>query len=81
MIAKDFKIDLKNKRIYHNPTGSKKIYAARELYSFLQDTFDEPDKMRYEVPIIAKSKTEFSLVNGWSIDEKDLKYLKGIINN
>lgn len=77
MISKDFKIDFKNKRIYHNPRGGSKNYTVNELYSFLQDTFDEPENMMYEIPIAALSKTEFKLVNGWTIDKKSRKYLTG----
>ena len=89
MINKDFKIDFKKKKISHNPSGSKTVYSINELYSFIQNIFDEPENMKYEIPIVAKSqpkadpplaeKTEFKLINGWSIDKKSLKYLKGNI--
>ncbi len=81
MIAKDFKIDFEGKRIYRNPKGGKKVYTLREFYSFLQDIFDEAEMMRYDIPIVARSKTKFSFINGWAIDEKCLKYLEGIIEN
>jgi len=87
MIADDFKIDFENKKIFHNLAGSETIYTVNELYSFLQDAFDEPVNMQYEIPIKAKSqpkadpplaeKTKYLLINGWTIDEKSLKYLKG----
>lgn len=77
MIGKDFKIDFINKKIYHNPKGSKKIYTINKLYSFLQDTFDEQDAMDDDIPILAKSKTEYLLINGWSMDESVLPYLTG----
>lgn len=75
MISKDFKIDFVGKRIYHNPKGSKKIYTVNELYSFLQDRFDELDTMDDDIPIQAKSKTEYVLINGWVMDENVLSYL------
>lgn len=75
MISKDFKIDFVEKRIYHNPKGSKKIYTVNELYSYLQDTFDEPETMDDDIPILAKSKTEYLLINGWIMDENSLPYL------
>jgi len=75
MISKDFKIDFVEKRIYHNPKGSKKIYTVNELYSFLQDAFDEPDNMDDDIPILAKSKTEFLLINGWVMGEDVIPYL------
>ena len=77
MIEKDFKIDFKNKKISLKPKGSGEDYSVRDLYSFLMDLLDEPENMRYDIPIEAKSKTEFVLINGWTIDEKALKYLKG----
>jgi hypothetical protein len=33
--------------------------------------------MRYDIPIEAIGKDEFKLINGWTIDEKALKFLKG----
>lgn len=77
MIADDFKIDFENKRIFYNPKGSGKVYTVNELYSYLQDTFDEPVNMRYDIPIQAKSKTKYLLINGWTIDEEGIKHLKG----
>lgn len=77
MIKNDFKIDFETKRISYNPKGSGAIYTVSELYSFLQDLFDEPENMKYNVPIEAKSKTEYFLINGWTIDEEGRKHLKG----
>ena len=77
MITDDFKIDFENKKIYYNPNGSGEIYTVNELYSYLQDTFDEPINMRYEIPIKAKSKTKYLLINGWSIDDNAAAHLKG----
>lgn len=77
MIADDFKIDFENKKIYYNPQGSGKAYSVNELYSFLQDTFDEPENMKYEIPIEVVAKGKFRLINDWSIDEEGKKHLKG----
>lgn len=79
MIGDDFKIDFENKKIYHLKSGGSKIYTANELYSYLQDVFDEPDKMEYATPIRAVSPTQYRLISGWTIDKKSLKYLKGNI--
>lgn len=76
MITKDFKIDFEGKKIFYNPKGSGKIYSVNELYSYLQDTFDEPKNMQYDTPIEAKSKTKYSLINGWTIDKEGLVHLK-----
>lgn len=77
MITKDFKIDFANKIISYNPEGSGAVYTVNELYSYLQDTFDEPANMRYDIPIQAKSKTKYFLINGWTIDEEAMNHLKG----
>lgn len=70
-----FSVDFNNKKISF--VSSSETFSAKELYSFLQDTFDEPENMKYDIPIIAKSKTEFALINGWSIDPESLKHLNG----
>lgn len=77
-IAEDFKIDFENKKISYDLKGSKKKYTVNELYSFLQDTFDEPEYMKYDIPMEAVGKGKFRLVGGWTIDEKALKHLKGL---
>lgn len=76
MIADDFKIDFENKRIYYNPKGSKTIYTVNELYSYLQPLFARRENMRYQISIMAMSKTEYFLINGWTIDEEGRKHLK-----
>ena len=77
MITKDFKIDFGNKKIYHNPKGSGEKHTINELYSYLQNIFDEPENMKYDIPIEAMSKTEYFLVNGWTIDEESMENLTG----
>ena len=76
MIEKDFKIDFKNKKISLRPKGSGGDYQVRELYSFLMDLLDEPENMKYDVPIESVAKGKFRLINGWTIDEKVRKHLK-----
>jgi hypothetical protein len=51
------------------------VYTARQLYSFLQDTFDELVQMDDTVPMQAQTPTEFTLINGWFIDDESVKYL------
>ena len=77
MITEDFEIDFENKKIIYVPKGSGRELSVRELYSYLQDVFDEAGNMKYNIPIEAKSKTEYLLVNGWTIDEKARKHLRG----
>lgn len=78
MIKNDFKIDFEKKKIVYIGKG-KKIFSVNELYSFLQDIFDEPENMRYEIPMKAITKDKFELINGWTIDEEGLKYINGKI--
>ena len=77
MINKDFKIDFINKNISYITKGRSKTYSVKEFYSFIQDVFDEPQNMKYDIPIEAISKTEFKLINGWNMEEKAKKQLKG----
>lgn len=53
------------------------VYNSRQLYSFLQDTFDELVQMDDTVPMSAQTPTEFTLINGWFIDDDSTKYLSG----
>ena len=77
MIEQDFIIDFQNRKIGYNPRGSGNTYSTNEFYSFLQEIFARPQNMNYEIPIEAGSKTRYSLSNGWVIDEKSMKHLKG----
>ena len=78
MIKKDFEIDFKNKKISYKGKGS--IYTTHDLYTFLMDTFDEPENMKYDIPMESVAKGKFSLINGWVIDASVKKYLKGDLN-
>ena len=75
MISDDFKIDFENKKIFYNTPGSGSKYKAVELYSYLQDVFDDAENMKYDIPIQAESKTKFFLINGWTIDDEGMKNL------
>lgn len=75
MISNDFIINTTSKKISHNPQGSKTIHSYQDLYTYLQDLFDEPDFMKFEIPIVANSKNNYHLTNGWNIDKESLKYL------
>jgi len=55
----------------------KTVWSTNALYSYLQDTFDELGQMDDQVPMSAQTPTEYSLINGWFIDEVSVKYLKG----
>lgn len=53
------------------------VYTARALYSFIQNTFDELGQMDDTVPMSAQTPTEFTMINGWFIDDESTKYLSG----
>ncbi len=76
MISQDFKIDFDHKKIYYSQAGSGAVYTLNELYSYLQDIFDELENMTYQVPIRAESQTTYLLTNGWTIDTKSRNFLK-----
>ena len=67
-----FKINFDRKKIYY----SSKTCDLKKLYSWLMDLFDEPENMKYDLPITATAKGVFKLINGWTINKKSLKYLK-----
>jgi len=75
MIEKDLKIEFKNKKIMIKGKGS--THTVQELYAFLMDTFDEPENMKYDIPMESIAKGKFRLINGWAIDEEARKRLKG----
>jgi len=58
-------------------TTKTATYLTRGLYSFLQDTFDESDQMDDAVPMQAQTPTEFTMINGWYVDEQSTKFLTG----
>lgn len=40
-----------------------------QLYSYLQDMFDEPQWWDTPVPIIAHNPWEYEMINGWRLDQ------------
>lgn len=73
-IYDDFTLDYTLKTITH--TSGTTVYTGNALYSWLQDEFDEQATMDDDIPITAATPTEYTLVNGWFIDEESTKYLK-----
>ena len=55
----------------------KTVWSVNALYSLLQDEFDELGNMDDAIPISAQTPTDYTLINGWFIDEVSIKYLKG----
>jgi len=82
-IADDFSIDYVNQIVYYETPGSGDLYTVRELYSYLQDTFDELDQLDDTIPMSAQTPTNYTLINGWFMDDRSYRFLKGgaIITN
>ncbi len=77
MIEKDFKVDFKSKKIGYNSKGSGETYTVNKLYSLIMGLLDEPENMKYDIPVESVAKGEFRLAEGWTINEKAKKHLKG----
>ncbi len=53
------------------------IYTVNELYTFLQDTFDEPNFLQYPIPMTAQTPTQYTLVNRWFVPSLSTQALYG----
>lgn len=71
-----FSIDYVNKRVY-NPETYTDVFTTRQLYSYLQNVFDDLTQLDDTIPMSAQTPTDFTLINGWFIDDVTIKYLKG----
>lgn len=71
-----FNIDYVNKRVYNNQTYTD-IFTTRQLYSYLQDQFDDLSQMDDTIPMSAQTPTNYTLINGWFMDDVSFKYLEG----
>ena len=80
-IQDDFTIDVVDRKITMDTAfvddRPVSIYTVNELYSYLQDTFDEPGFMQYSVPMSAQTPTQYTLINGWFMDDNSMKALYG----
>lgn len=74
-IASDWTVDLTLKTIKH--TSGSTVYTVKQLYSWLEDYFDELGVVDDQIPMSASTPTEYNLINGWFIDDPSLKYLSG----
>jgi len=73
-INDDFIIDYANKRVYQSGSSTT-VYGVNELYSYLMDTFDELNQLDDTIPISAQTPTEYTMINGWFIDDVSIKFL------
>lgn len=76
-IADDFTIDYVDQKITYTNGFTNGIpntrYTLNELYSFLQDTFDEPGQMDDPVPMSAQTPTQYTVINKWFMDDETMK--------
>ena len=81
MLQDDFTIDVVDKKITYSTAFVEdrppNIYTVNELYSYLQDTFDEPGFMQHEIPMNAQTPTQYTLLNKWFMDDESMKALYG----
>ena len=80
-IQDDFTIDYVDRKITYTTAfvddRPPNIFTVNELYSFLQDEFDEPAQMDDPVPMSAQTPTQYTLINKWFIDDESMKALYG----
>ncbi len=80
-IQDDFTIDYVDRKITYTTAfvddRPPSIYTVNELYSFLQDTFDEPAQMDDPVPMSAQTPTQYTFIYPWFIDDESIKGLYG----
>ena len=78
-IADDFTIDYVDRKITYTGgftgTIADSRYTVNELYSYLQDTFDEPAQMDDPVPMSAQTPTQYTIINKWFMDDETVKAL------
>lgn len=75
-IAGDFTISTTNKTIRH-VLGETPIYTVNELYTYLLDYIDDEGTIQFYVPMSAQTPSEYTLINGWFIDDESVKFLSG----
>lgn len=74
-IGDDFTINTALKTIKH--TSGTTVYSINQFYTYLLDYFDEVSTIRYDIPIEARTPTEYLLLNGWFIDDPSFQFLSG----
>ncbi|MFA7301583.1 MAG: hypothetical protein WC069_04690 [Candidatus Shapirobacteria bacterium] len=75
-IASDWTITLTPQETIKHTSGTT-VYSVKELYSYLQDYFDNLGYLDDQIPMSASTPTEYNLINGWFINDDSFKYLSG----
>lgn len=80
-VSTDYTIDYVDRKITYvgGFTGGipDSIYTVNELYSYLQDTFDEPAQMDDPIPMTTQTPTQYTIFNKWFMDDETMKSLYG----
>lgn len=71
----DFTINSTLKTVRH--TSGTTVYSVNVQYSAIKDWEDDPANMTHEVVMTAQTPTEYSMVNGWFIDNVSTQFLNG----
>lgn len=78
-IQDDFTIDYVDRKITYTTAfvdnRPPNIYTVNDLYSWLQDTFDEPAQMDEPIPMSAQTPTQYTLLYPWFMDNESMKAL------
>lgn len=75
MPVSDLAIDYANRRI--SRTSGTDTFTARAVYSWVQDQIDEPTALTRKNPMTAQTPTDYTLVNGYLVDESVYQYITG----
>ena len=74
-ILDDFTINTTLKTVRH--TAGTTVYSVNALYSAIKDFEDDAGNMDDEVIMTAQTSVEYSIVNGWFIDNPSTNFLNG----
>jgi hypothetical protein len=74
-IADDWTVDESLKTIKH--TSGTTVYTLNALYTWRMDAEDELAILSYDPSMSAQTPTDYSLINGFFIDDASLPYLSG----
>lgn len=74
-VLNDFTLDTTNLAINH--TSGTTVYTTNQLYSQIQDWMDDPAYMDFPPPMSAQTPTDYSVINGWFLNENCIPWLQG----
>lgn len=74
-ILDDFTINTTAKTVRH--TSGNTVYTVNALYSAIKDVEDDADNMDDEVIMTAQTPLEYTIENGWFIDNPSTTFLSG----